>query len=74
MLAAYVLDSSKISYTLADVAWDYLKVTLRAKGIDKIQEVVLVSKLAGVLREKIKESDLEKLYIIDKMAILFYEN
>jgi DNA polymerase-1 len=70
MIAAYLLNPSKSSYSLNDVAGDYLGVFLGDKEIEPAKAAGLILKLRPKLEKELKEKELWKLFLELEMPLV----
>ncbi|MEW6075424.1 MAG: DNA polymerase I [Candidatus Omnitrophota bacterium] len=70
MIAAYLIDPSRLTYTLGDLAYTFLNRHVPAQALSAAESVSLVEELAPVLEEKLKEQSLETLFYDIEMPLI----
>ncbi len=70
MIAAYLVNPSKSSYALEDVAWDYLAKSLKTESLDRAQRLALISELKVKLEKELKEKSLVDLFTQIEMPLV----
>jgi len=69
MVASYILDPAKPSYSIKDLGFEYLDIFLESED-ERILEAVLSLKLKSILEEKLKEKNLETLFYNLEMPLI----
>ncbi|MDD5565867.1 MAG: DNA polymerase I [Candidatus Omnitrophica bacterium] len=70
MIAAYLIDPSRLTYTLGDLAYTFLNRHVPAQALSAAGSVSLVKELAPALQEKLKEQSLEELFYDIEMPLI----
>ncbi|MCX5708011.1 MAG: DNA polymerase I, partial [Candidatus Omnitrophica bacterium] len=70
MIAAYLVNPSKSSYSLEDVAWDYLGKSLKAETLDCAQRLALIKELKSKLEDELKDKSLIDLFTRIEMPLV----
>lgn len=70
MIAAYLLNPSQSGYSLADIAFEYLKKSLQEESLDSAGGLTLVQELKPKLEGELKEKSLEKLFTHIEMPLV----
>jgi len=70
MIAAYLLNPAAGSYDLSDIAWTYLEKTVEAGLLDSAGCARIIIALVPLLREKLAEVSLDKLFVEVEMPLV----
>ena len=70
MIAAYLVNPSKSSYSLEDVAWDYLAKSVKADSLDCAQKLSLIQELKVKLEIQLLDKSLDKLFSQIEMPLV----
>jgi DNA polymerase I len=70
MIAAYLVNPSRSSYSLEDVAWDHLGKSLKAETLDCAQRLALIKDLKSKLEGELKDKSLVDLFTRIEMPLV----
>ncbi len=70
MIAAYLINPSRTSYSLSEVVLDYLGVFIKEDGVDPAKAAGLIWKLEPVLERLLQEKSLDKLFFELEMPLV----
>lgn len=69
MLACYLLNPSRSSYSIADAAWDYLNKAVKSEGLSRGAEIFLLASLEPVLEQELADKKLMELFRTIEMPL-----
>jgi DNA polymerase-1 len=70
MIAAYLTNPSRSSYSLEDVAWDHLGKSMKADSLDCAQRLALIKELKAKLEIELKDRSLTDLFSKIEMPLV----
>ncbi len=70
MIAAYLLNPAAGSYDLSDIAWAYLEKTVEPEALGSADCIQVIAALVPLLRKKLAEASLEKLFVEVEMPLV----
>ena len=70
MIAGYLANPSKSSYSLEDVAWDYLGKSLKPDSLDSAGKLYLIKELKARLEKELKDKSLFNLFSQIEMPLV----
>lgn len=70
MIAAYLINPGKGSYTLEDLSWDYLSQTPLSRGIDSASALTAIADLKPLLEAELKKRSLLELFRSIEMPLV----
>ncbi len=70
MIAAYLLNPSKSSYSLEELAWDFLAKSVKADTLDCAQRLALIKELKVKLEKQLEDKSLAELFSQVEMPLV----
>ncbi|HOW42172.1 MAG TPA: DNA polymerase I [Candidatus Omnitrophota bacterium] len=70
MIAGYLVNPARSSFSLEDLAWEYLKKTVDDAASDGVKAVSLIMTLQPVFERLLRENGLEKLFTATEMPLV----